>query len=83
MSQQRLKRIAALEAKKPIVVLRVDADAAADSLRWVLTCHDAVEAGKACLVPRFGPPREPSDAMRRVLQQLDSIAARLAAEGRG
>jgi hypothetical protein len=80
MSLARLKRIAALEAKKPIVVLHVDPVEAAAALRWVLSCHAAVAAGKACLVPKFGPPREPTPAKAAALRGLDMIAKRLAVE---
>jgi hypothetical protein len=50
MSQQRLKRLQPLEARKPRVFVPFDAAAAA--LRWVLTCYAAVEAGKASLPHR-------------------------------
>jgi hypothetical protein len=60
----------------------VDPAAAAASLRWLLACHAAVAAGKACLVPKFGPPREPSPAKAAALRGLDMIAKRLQ-EGRG
>jgi hypothetical protein len=76
MSLARLKRIAALEARKPTGGPRVDPSAAA--LRWVLDCHAAVAGGKPSPIPRFGPPREPSPAMAAALKHLDHVAARLA-----
>jgi hypothetical protein len=78
MSQQRLKRLARLESRQVKVFVPFDYAAAADSLRWVLTCHAAVEAGRASLVPRFGPMPAPSVHKAAALKLLDSIAARLA-----
>jgi hypothetical protein len=83
MSQQRLKRLARLEARKPVAVVRVDAAAAAASLRWVLDCYAAVEAGKASVIPRYGPHPEPTDAKRAALQLLEQTAARLASKRAG
>jgi hypothetical protein len=58
-----------------------DPVAAAAALLWVLDCYASVAAGKASLIPVYGPPREPTDAKRAALQLLDSIAARLTAGG--
>jgi hypothetical protein len=80
MSLTRSKRIEALEARKPVTVLRIDAAAAAAALRWCIASFEAATAGKASLIPRYGPPREPTPAMVAVLKQLDGIAKRLAEE---
>jgi hypothetical protein len=74
------KHLARLEARKLVVAVYVDPDAAAAAIRWLLACHAAVAAGKACLVPQFGPHLEPSPAKAAALRQLDSIAAKLAQE---
>jgi hypothetical protein len=71
MSQQRLKRLAALEARRPVVVLRVDPVAAAAAVRWILTCHAAVAAKKASAIPRYGPHPEPSVHKLAALRLLD------------
>jgi hypothetical protein len=43
----------------------------------------AVRAGKASLIPRYGPYSAPSPAEHEALQYLDRIADRLAVEARG
>jgi hypothetical protein len=83
MSLARLKRIAALEARKPKAFVSVDYAAAAASLCWVLACHAAVAANKASLMPVYGPPREPTPAMAEAMRHLDRMAARLEAERKG
>jgi hypothetical protein len=50
------------------------------SLRWFITSAEAVRAGKASLIPRFGPMPAPSPAKAAALRGLDMIAARLMAE---
>jgi hypothetical protein len=82
MSQQRLKRLARLESRQVKVFVPFDDAAAAASLRWLLTCFAAVAAGKACLVPRYGPNQAPSPAMAEAMRYLDRIAARLPQDGR-
>jgi hypothetical protein len=80
MSQQRLKRLARLESRQVKVFVPFDYAAAAASLRWVLDCYAVAAAGKASVVPRYGPPREPSPAKAAALRELDRVAARLAQE---
>jgi hypothetical protein len=76
-----LKRLQRLEARRPAERPWFDpGEAAIALLRWCLDNFAAVDSGKACLVPVYGPHPEPSDAMRRVMQDLDRIATRLAAE---
>ncbi len=73
-----------LEARKPIGdYWRDPGPAAIALLQWCLASFAAVEAGRACLVPEYGPHPEPSDGKRRVLAESDRIAARLAAERAG
>jgi hypothetical protein len=43
----------------------------------------AVAAGKASLIPRYGPHPAPTPAKHEALKLLDGIAKRLAQEGRG
>jgi hypothetical protein len=80
MTAARLKRIAALESRKRRVFVPFDDGAAAALLRWHLDNYAAVEAGRACLIPVYGPHPEPSLAMAAVMRELDRVAARLAAE---
>jgi hypothetical protein len=82
MTAARLRRLAALEARKPRVFRPFDYAVAAASLRWALDCHAVVKAGEASLVPRYGPRPAPSDAKRRVLGELDQVGRRLAQESR-
>jgi len=88
MSLARLKRLQRLEsrrhAEKP---WRDPGPAAIALLCWHLDCYAAVEAGRACEIPVYGPHPQPSEAKLRVLAESDRLAARLAAErakeGRG
>jgi hypothetical protein len=73
------RRLARLEARKPAVVVRVDAAAAAVAMQWCIASFEAVKFGKASAIPKYGPPREPSPAMHEALRSLDRIAARLTA----
>jgi hypothetical protein len=83
MSLARLKRLQRLESRRPAERPWPDPVAAAASLSWLLTCFAAVAAGRACLIPRFGPMPAPSPAKAAALKQLDGISKRLAREGRG
>jgi hypothetical protein len=80
MSKERLKRLAALEARllKPKFKPFNDA-AAVDFLKWCLECSDAVKVGKACHLPRdpLPPESEWSPAMRAAMRQLDRLHERL------
>jgi hypothetical protein len=80
----RLKRIAALEARKPTGDYWRDPGPAANALlRWHLDCYAAVEAGRACWLPfELEPESSWSDAKREVMGYLDGIAKRLAQERR-
>jgi hypothetical protein len=78
MSQQRLRRLARLESRRPVIVLRLDPVEAAAALRWLIDCFAAVDAGKASHIPRYGPHREPSVHKLAALRLLDGIAKRLA-----
>jgi hypothetical protein len=82
MTAARLKRIVALEARRPVAVVWVDPYDAAMALKRIIE-HDApaVRDGRAEWIPIYGPPTEKEDAdMRRVLADLDRIAERLAQE---
>jgi hypothetical protein len=79
MSLQRLKRLQRLESRRPAEKPYVDRPEAVALLRWYIASAEAVRAGKASLVPRYGPPREPSPAKHEALRALDRVAARLAA----
>jgi len=81
VSLARLKRLQRLEARRPSERPWRDCGPAAIALlRWHIACHEAVERGLACEVPRYGPFPEPSPAMVAVMKELDRVAARLAAE---
>jgi hypothetical protein len=80
MTAARLKRLARLESRKPVAVLRVDPVEVAALLRWCLASFAAVEAGKACAVPRYGPPESPSPALEAIMRESDRMHARLMAE---
>jgi hypothetical protein len=60
MSKQRLKRIEALEARRPRVFASFDYLACANAIQRPLDCHAAVEAGKACDIPVCGRHRRQS-----------------------
>jgi hypothetical protein len=79
----RLKRLEALERRKPSVFRPFDYAAAAAALRWHIASAEAVASGKASAVPRFGPWPAPSDAKRAALQLLEQTAARLASKPAG
>jgi hypothetical protein len=79
----RLKRLEALERRKPSVFRPFDYAAAAAALRWLIDCFAAVASGKASLIPKFGPMPAPSDAKRAALQLLEQTAARLASKPAG
>ena len=49
-------------------------------LRWHFANHDAVESGKACAIPIYGPHPEPSPALAAILRETDRMHARLTAE---
>jgi hypothetical protein len=74
------RRLARLEARKPSVFVPFDDAAAAALLQWHLDNFAAVDAGWACAIPVYGPPREPLPALAAILRDSDRIAARLAAE---
>jgi hypothetical protein len=80
MSKERLKRLATLESKllRPAFKSFPGAAVAAE-LRWILTRHDAVKAGKAYLVPRTYEPTPDTPAAPAVHRQLDVIHDRLIA----
>jgi hypothetical protein len=79
LSLARLKRIAALEARRPAVVVWVDPYEAAMALkRRIEVDWPAVRDGRAEWIQHQGPPTEAVDsAMRRTLDELDRLAARL------
>jgi hypothetical protein len=84
MSLARLKRLQRLESRRPSERPWTDPGPQAIALlKWCITSAEAVRADKACLIPRYGPPRELSPAMASVMQQLDRVAARLAQEACG
>jgi hypothetical protein len=84
MTAARLKRLQRLEARRPSERPWFDpGPAAIELLRWHLDCHAAVDAGRACEIPRYGPHPEPSPALAAVMRELDRVAARLAAERAG
>jgi hypothetical protein len=82
-SVARLKRLAKLESRLTKPFVPFDFAGAAELLRWILEQHAIVARGKACLIPIYGPHREPSLAMVAVMKELDRVAKRLAEERRG
>jgi hypothetical protein len=52
-------------------------------LQWFFDCFAAVDGGKACLVPVYGPHPEPSEAKLRILAESDRLHAKLTAERAG
>jgi hypothetical protein len=80
MTAARLKRLEALERRRPAIFRPFDHAAAAELLLWFIACANAVEAGRACAIPFFGPHPEPTPAKAAALKQLDGIGARLAQE---
>jgi len=77
------RRLARLEARKPRVFVPHDYAADAAALLWFIASAEAVKAGKASPIPRYGPWPEPSPAKAEAMRYLDGIAKRLAQEARG
>jgi hypothetical protein len=78
MSLQRLKRLQRLESRRPAEKPYVDRPEAIALLKWCIASAEAVRAGKASPIPRYGPPRAPTPAKLAAQQLLDGIASRLA-----
>jgi hypothetical protein len=74
------RRLAKLKPERPWVD---PGPAAIALLQWCLESFAAVDAGRACEIPRYGPHPRPSDAKLRVLADSDKLAARLASERAG
>jgi hypothetical protein len=68
----RLKRLARLEARRPSERPWTDPGPEAIALlRWFIASGEAVKAGKASLVPRYGPHPTPTPAKREAMRYLD------------
>ncbi len=84
MTAARLKRLARLEARRPAErPWRPCPPEGIALLQHFIAAAEAVKAGKASTVPRYGPMLAPSPAKAAVLQHLDRVAARLASERAG
>jgi hypothetical protein len=82
MTAARLKRLAKLESRRPAERPWRDDGPAAALLQWCIASFEAVDAGKACRLPRYGPHPQPSPAKAEAMRYLGRIAARLAKDGR-
>jgi hypothetical protein len=84
VSQQRLRRLAKLESRRPAErPWRPCPPEGIALLQHFIAAAEAVRLGRASTIPFHGPRLEPSDAKRRALAELDRIAARFAAERAG
>ena len=79
MSIARLKRLQRLEARQPKGPPWFDVYDAAIAL-WQAFGFEALAAGKASLVPLYGPPEAPTAAFELAMRCYDMMHERLSAK---